>query len=184
MCCEHIISGRFTSSSGGTRKKEGPKSDSRALRVFPRGHADRHKTIRLYCHTRIPASRGCMPGPRSSPIALAGITCRWCDSVFALCRSCFRGQAYCCELCRKSARREQCHRAQRKYLDNRDGRRQAADVAAAYRERLRNGAVARKLPEQIVIDQGSPRAAFSAEILLRLTRCARCGRRGRVVRWL
>ena len=121
--------------------------------------------------------------PRNRGVELIGITCRWCYTGFAMCRSCFRGHAYCCDECRRKARREQCRRANKKYLDHRDGRLQAAAMASAYRQRLQSG-VARKRHPKIVIDQGSIPTSFSAEIAHELTHCARCGRRGRVVRWL
>jgi hypothetical protein len=117
---------------------------------------------------------------------LVGRHCRWCGTSFGVCRSCYRGQAYCQEECRRQARRGQCVRANRKYLAGlreKERRRDAAARALAYRQRRREG-VAPQPHRRFVIDQRSDSSRLMAEIPTGPTRCLVCGRRGKVVRWL
>ena len=55
-------------------------------------------------------------------VLLLEIQCRWCRCLFYLCRSCFRGQAYCCDLCRVAARRENHRKAQQRYRQTLKGK--------------------------------------------------------------
>ena len=50
------------------------------------------------------------------------IQCRWCDFQFCICRSCWRGQAYCCDECRRAAKLKKHRRAQRKYRQTEKGK--------------------------------------------------------------
>ncbi len=73
-------------------------------------------------------------------VELVGRHCKWCGAAFGICRSCYRGHAYCKDECRAEARREQCVRANRGYLDGlleKERRRDAAMRALAYRQRRR-----------------------------------------------
>lgn len=119
-------------------------------------------------------------------VELVGLHCRWCGASFAICRSCYHGQAYCKDECRSQARREQCVRAQRKYLSGlreKERRRDAAARALAYRQRRSEGLEPR--PRCVfVIDQSSQSARSMALITAKPTRCLICGQRGKVVRWL
>ena len=80
------------------------------------------------------------------------IYCGWCEMFFFVCRSCWRGQAYCCSECRLLAKRMQRRRAQRKYRSTEKGRRTRRE--AERRRRLRRngdgvdgpGAVSEKIP--------------------------------------
>jgi hypothetical protein len=59
---------------------------------------------------------------------LKTVSCRRCARIFYICRSCWRGQAYCCEACRQACRREAHRQAQKKYrqtLKGREAHRQA-----------------------------------------------------------
>lgn len=47
---------------------------------------------------------------------LVAIECRRCSDAFVLCRSCYRGDVYCCEKCRVEAREEQKRQARADYL--------------------------------------------------------------------
>ncbi len=50
-----------------------------------------------------------------SILLLIEIRCRWCGLIFCVCRSCFRGQAYCSNPCRLAGKRKNHRKAQRKY---------------------------------------------------------------------
>lgn len=50
------------------------------------------------------------------------IICRCCGNFFNICRSCFRGQAYCCEKCRISRQRQLHREAQKKYRQTEKGK--------------------------------------------------------------
>ena len=46
---------------------------------------------------------------------LKKISCRWCGFIFYMCRSCFRGHAYCSDPCRTAAKQKKHCKVQRKY---------------------------------------------------------------------
>jgi hypothetical protein len=69
-----------------------------------------------------------------------------CGGLFFICRSCYRGQAYCSPRCRERARREQRRRANRKHQMSWEGRLDHCARQAAYR---------RRRAERLVTDQGS-----------------------------
>lgn len=46
---------------------------------------------------------------------LIEIQCRWCELTFCICRSCWRGQAYCCNICRLLGKLKIHREAQRRY---------------------------------------------------------------------
>lgn len=102
-----------------------------------------------------------------------------CDLVTALCRRCFRGQGYCSSECRRKVRREQCQRAQRRYLEKRSGRRKQAAAAASYRRRKKGQPTPRS---KIVIDQPLSSNEVSDYSRSCTARCSRCGRLG-LISW-
>ena len=53
---------------------------------------------------------------------LLRIQCRWCGFVFCICRSCWKGQAYCCDECRHAAKLKSHREAQRKYRQTEKGK--------------------------------------------------------------
>lgn len=55
-------------------------------------------------------------------VLLKEIRCKRCGSFFYVCHSCWRGQAYCCKLCRKTAQREAHRKAQEKYRQTEKGK--------------------------------------------------------------
>jgi hypothetical protein len=67
--------------------------------------------------------------PRSSR-NLQAIPCKRCGERFYICSSCYRGQRYCSEECRKQARRQQVREANRRY-------RQSQEVRLDHRDRQR-----------------------------------------------
>ena len=50
------------------------------------------------------------------------ITCRNCDVIFVLCRSCWRGQVYCSGHCRFTSRQFSLLRARDKYANSKKGK--------------------------------------------------------------
>lgn len=57
-----------------------------------------------------------------SNLPLKAIYCRNCDKLFHLCRSCWRGHAYCSAECRDTARKRSRRRAQRVYRQTQKGK--------------------------------------------------------------
>ena len=53
---------------------------------------------------------------------LLQIRCKWCELVFNVCRSCWRGQVYCGEDCRICGRREKHRKAQKLYRQTKKGK--------------------------------------------------------------
>ncbi len=61
-------------------------------------------------------------------LLLIEIPCRWCGLIFFVCRSCFRGQAYCSDPCRLAGKRESHNRAQRLYRKTDKGKKQHSEA--------------------------------------------------------
>ena len=106
-------------------------------------------------------------------ISLLEVTCRWCARQFCVCQSCWRGQAYCSESCRKEARRQSHSEAQRRYRSTWKGR----EAHRLSERRRRMGRVQKTMDDQssipgpadlIVVDKGAGC-------------CRYCGRAGVIV---
>jgi len=112
---------------------------------------------------------------------LYGLQCRGCGQCFYLCRRCYCGQAYCSVGCRVEARREQCRRSQKKYLQKLKGRQRRAAAQAAYRHRVRAGLVI-ALSLSIAGEESNRSGCFSqtSEVVScqQVAFCASCGRPG------
>ena len=67
------------------------------------------------------------------------IACRRCKGLFSLCRSCFSGQAYCSEECRRPAQRTAAIERRKRYRATLRARRSRAAQAARRRERKKVG---------------------------------------------
>jgi len=50
------------------------------------------------------------------------VRCRWCGKIFYICRSCFRGQAYCTDECREARNRIAHRKAQKEYRKTAKGK--------------------------------------------------------------
>ncbi len=50
------------------------------------------------------------------------IKCKWCQQIFFVCHSCWRGQVYCCKKCRQAAQRKAHRRRQKKYRQTKKGK--------------------------------------------------------------
>jgi hypothetical protein len=117
--------------------------------------------------------------------------CGWCRTLFAICRRCDRGQAYCGDACRTEGYRRCQRHANRRHQQSEEGRLDHCDRQRAYRARLR-ARVTDKGSVPASIEGMVPRAAVSeppqevndakpgAEIAVQ---CVRCGRPGRYFRW-
>ena len=68
---------------------------------------------------------------------LLSITCRWCGFEFTLCRSCYRGHAYCCDLCRRLSRLFRHRTAQQTYRKTSEGRKAHCNAESRRRQRLK-----------------------------------------------
>lgn len=68
-------------------------------------------------------------------IPLRYICCRRCGTVFCVCQSCWRGQAYCCDFCRITAKRALHREAQRRYRQTLKGK--IAHCKAEQRRRIK-----------------------------------------------
>lgn len=55
-------------------------------------------------------------------VLLREVQCRWCGKVFCVCQSCWRGQAYCSDGCRRAAKCRTHREAQRKYRKTEKGK--------------------------------------------------------------
>ena len=64
--------------------------------------------------------------------------CRWCNLPFYICRSCYRGQAYCSGNCRISGRRRSRRKAQKKYRRSPKGKRSHCLAENRRRQRGKN----------------------------------------------
>jgi len=55
-------------------------------------------------------------------LLLRQICCGWCECLFYICSSCWRGQAYCSDECRTAKRRSAHRDAQKKYRQTEKGK--------------------------------------------------------------
>jgi len=91
--------------------------------------------------------------------------CLRCQGVFPICRSCYHGQAYCSDDCRKSARASQLRALRAAYQASPGGREDHRDRNRELRKRDRE---LRKRAASItsVMDQGSEILAPSSSVCL------------------
>ena len=112
-------------------------------------------------------------------VLLLAIQCRCCSQIFYLCQSCYRGQCYCCDLCRSTTQREARRQAQQRYRQTEKGRK--AHCRAEQRRRQRKNNAGNKNMD----DEGSIPAASHGSILVTLVEnsicCCCCGARGPIV---
>lgn len=110
-------------------------------------------------------------------VYLKELQCRWCEQIFYICQSCWRGQAYCCDACRVTAFRIAKQNRQRKYRRTAKGRQR-------HRRNERKRRMRRS--KKTVGDAGSNFNSVvisSRKILFSTSECCCfCGRRGVVVK--
>lgn len=106
--------------------------------------------------------------------------CKYCQQDFLICRSCYRGQCYCCDRCRFIAQKESRRRAQQRYRLTEKGRK--AHREAERRRRIRK---ARNI-QKTVDDKGStppiPHAILFKRPLNSSEFCHHCGVAGVIVK--
>ena len=112
-------------------------------------------------------------------VLLLAIECRYCHQVFYLCQSCYRGQCYCCDLCRSTAQREAHRLAQQRYRQTEKGRK--AHCWAEYRRRLKKN----RLQGKNMDDEGSTPGGSHIILVIKQAKntvcCCCCGAVGMVV---
>ena len=74
-----------------------------------------------------------------SEVSFRQLFCRAadCGVMFFICRPCYRGQAYCSEECRRQCRQQQRQKANRRYQQDPEVRRDHRDRMREYRKQLR-----------------------------------------------
>ena len=74
----------------------------------------------------------------ASEVAFRQLFCRSveCGEMFFICRPCYRGQAYCSDECRQKMRRQQRQKANRRYQQDPEVRRDHRDCQRERRKRL------------------------------------------------
>lgn len=89
-----------------------------------------------------------------SEVSFRQLFCRAadCGVMFFICRPCYRGQAYCSEECRQQRRQEQRQKANRRYQQDPEVRRDHRDRMREYRKQLRE---IRVTDQSSIIDCGS-----------------------------
>lgn len=123
----------------------------------------------------------CLQDWRQFPISLLKeITCRWCALIFHVCRSCWRGQAYCSSACRYHGRRSSLNKAQQRYRQTDRGK-----EAHRLSERRRRMGRTMKREKKSMDDQGSTmvgnRVKEGMEVIFKGVRCLFCGSDGPVM---
>ena len=90
-------------------------------------------------HSDPPCARGTRARAMASTVGYRTLRCRGlgCGAVFYICRSCYRGQAYCGDECRAPAQRRQRRTANAKHQRSPEGRLDHRDHQRAYRARCR-----------------------------------------------
>ena len=118
-------------------------------------------------------------------VLLREIECRWCGTLFCICRSCWRGQGYCSAECRSSAKRIAHQEAQRRYRKTEKGKQ--AHCEAENRRRLRICKKNRKILDDTAANhlyrclKIQVVSAGLKENNERVGRCHFCGSVGRIV---
>ena len=158
-----------------------PKWHLRALCKSCRKHPEAPHDTFLLLHLPAVCKAGGMP-----KLLLISIQCRWCDFHFCICRSCFRGQAYCCDECRSTGKRKNQSKAQRKYRQTPKGKKNHCESE----NRRRHGNTLRK-PKNMDDATSTARRPWAMKMLTHIKSCTWridlrpfchfCGIRGRIV---
>jgi hypothetical protein len=113
------------------------------------------------------------------------IRCGWCDAVFFVHQSCFRGHGYCSPACRREGDRRRCRRARDNYRKSVEAREDNRDRNREYRDRRRRRVMdhsSQKLDSTVksaleaivgVVERRVPRRGFVI--------CAVCGGESRLI---
>lgn len=122
----------------------------------------------------------------SLTLLLLRIQCRWCSQPFCVCRRCWRGQAYCCDACRRKGKLKSHRKAQRKYRQTKKGKEKHCEDE----NRRRHGTIQKK-PKNMDDATSTHRRPWAIRILNRIKShfwrididpfCHFCGAHGRIV---
>lgn len=120
-------------------------------------------------------------------LKLISVFCRWCNSGFCICQCCWRGQAYCSDVCRRAGYLRSRRRAQQRYRQTAKGKR--SHCLSENRRRHRKASPACKK-----MDDKTSKCSFNMHIWMSReensanfhphlqNRCHFCGRVGEIVR--
>lgn len=110
-------------------------------------------------------------------LLLKEIRCKWCGQIFYVCQHCWRGQAYCRDLCRQASQRQSRRLAQQKYRRTKKGKRRHRE--AEKRRRMRQN---KKTMDDAssTPDPGHAKVARNPKIVD--VCCRFCGKPGRIVK--
>ena len=158
-----------------------PKWHLRALCKSCRKHPEAPHDTFLLLHLPAVCNAGGMP-----KLLLISIQCRWCDFHFCICRSCFRGQAYCCDECRSAGKRKNQSKAQRKYRQTPKGKKNHCES-----ENRRRHGNTQRIPKNMDDATSTARRPWAMKMLTHIKSCTWridlmpfchfCGIRGRIV---
>ena len=110
-------------------------------------------------------------------IFLKEITCRCCGLFFYVCQSCWKGQLYCCDYCRRETRRKQHNASQKRYRDTEKGKKSHREDEKKRRKKQKS--------EKTMDDRGSTVVSgddIESKQVLHTSQCCHfCGKSGTVV---
>ena len=109
-------------------------------------------------------------------LLLKEIRCRWCGQIFYVCQHCWRGQAYCSDVCRQSSQRQSRRRAQQNYRRTEKGQRRHRE--AEKRRRMRQN---KKTMDDASSTPDSDHAKVIQNPEIVAVFCRFCGKPGRIV---
>ena len=113
---------------------------------------------------------------KNNEVLLKEIQCKFCYTLFYLCRSCYRGHIYCSNECRKQAEIEAHRKAQSKYRTSEKGR--IVNKIAQRQRRI-------KTNKKTVADRGSIKPIendiLNPTIINSKAKCHFCGKKGIII---
>lgn len=107
---------------------------------------------------------------------LLEITCRWCGKSFHVCHSCWRGQGYCSDTCKRLGYRKKRQKRQRKYRRTETGKK-----THRRNENERKKRLAEKKVGDATSNTISSLIPSSSTIYSNSPCCHFCGKKGRIV---
>ncbi len=114
-------------------------------------------------------------------VLLIKIVCKHCQTLFYMCRSCFRGHVYCSDQCRNEVSTKISRRAQSKYRTSKKGRKKHR----LYEQNRRRTGIFKKIKKNVAdgtTGQGLFRVIYFPVLPKSIIRCSFCGSIGRVVK--
>lgn len=158
-------------------ERESPKPSFRAFKYELLGKAEAQDAAHLM------RSSGNFQG---RILKLISVFCRWCNTSFCVCQCCWRGQAYCSDICRRAGYLRSRRQAQQRYRQTQKGKR--AHCLSENRRRYRKTPPASKK-----MDDTTSKRSFNMHIRMSpeqhsanfhpdfRNRCHFCGRLGEIV---